>query len=82
MDSSNMLGLGLKSPRGVKGLIICHWFQVLDVSGAEHLQKLLPNCKRMDIIPRCGHVVDLDRPGAMAKVIKLFRKDTGAHCWC
>ena len=55
-----------------------HWFQVLDVSGAKHLQKRLPNCKRVDVIPRCGHVVDLDRPGAMTKVIKLFRKETGA----
>lgn len=52
--------------------------QVIDVSGAEHLRKRLPDCRRVDIIPRCGHSVGTDRPGAMTKLIKLFRKDTEA----
>ena len=52
--------------------------QVIDVSGAEHLKQLLPNCLRKDIITRCGHSIGTDRPGAMTKAIKIFRKDTGA----
>ena len=58
--------------------VIFFYFQIIDVSGAEHLQKLLPNCRRTDIIPQCGHSVETDRPGAMTKAIKAFRKETGA----
>ena len=50
----------------------------MDVSGAEQLKKLLPDCQRMDIISRCGHSVGTDRPGSLTKVIKAFRRDTGA----
>ena len=58
--------------------VLFDYFQVIDVSGAEHLRKRLPDCRRVDIIPRCGHSVGTDRPGAMTKLIKLFRKDTEA----
>ena len=53
-------------------------FQIIDVSGAEHLKKLLPDCRRKDIFPQCGHLVELDRPGALTKAIKEFRRETGA----
>ena len=52
--------------------------QVIDVSGAAHLQKILPNCKQVDIIPRCGHSIGTDRPGAMTKAIKVFRQAVNA----
>lgn len=51
---------------------------MIDVSGAGYLQKMLPNCKQIDIIPRCGHSIGTDRPGAMTKAIKVFRQAVDA----
>ncbi|XP_060069202.1 monoacylglycerol lipase abhd6-A-like [Ylistrum balloti] len=47
--------------------------QVIDVSGATVLQEKLPNCQSVDIISRCGHAINLDRPGSKTKAILKFR---------
>lgn len=47
--------------------------QVVHVSGAKILTDKLPNCKRVDIIPRCGHAINLDRPGSKTKALLSFR---------
>ncbi|XP_048742324.1 monoacylglycerol lipase abhd6-A-like [Ostrea edulis] len=47
--------------------------QVVHVSGAKVLKDKLPNCQRMDIIPRCGHAINLDRPGSKTKALLSFR---------
>ncbi|XP_046575272.1 monoacylglycerol lipase ABHD6-like [Haliotis rubra] len=47
--------------------------ELIDKSGAEVLKKVLPNCERVDIIERCGHSVNMDRPGAVMKTILVFR---------
>lgn len=47
--------------------------QVIDVSGAKVLQEKLPNCQSVDIISRCGHAINLDRPGSKTKAILKFR---------
>ncbi|XP_071123133.1 monoacylglycerol lipase ABHD6-like [Mytilus edulis] len=48
--------------------------QVIHVSGAEILKGKLPNLQQVDIIPRCGHAINLDRPGAKTKSLLEFRK--------
>jgi pimeloyl-ACP methyl ester carboxylesterase len=48
-------------------------FKVVHVSGAKVLRDKLPNCQRMDIIPRCGHAINLDRPGSKTKALLSFR---------
>ncbi|OWF53810.1 monoacylglycerol lipase ABHD6-like [Mizuhopecten yessoensis] len=47
--------------------------QVIDVSGVKVLQEKLPNCQSVDIISRCGHAINLDRPGSKTKAILKFR---------
>ncbi|XP_071082954.1 monoacylglycerol lipase ABHD6-like [Haliotis cracherodii] len=47
--------------------------ELIDKSGAELLKKVLPNCERVDMIERCGHSVNMDRPGAIMKTILEFR---------
>ncbi|XP_078341835.1 monoacylglycerol lipase abhd6-B-like [Crassostrea virginica] len=47
--------------------------QVVHVSGAKVLTDRLPNCQRVDIIPRCGHAINLDRPGSKTKALLSFR---------
>lgn len=49
--------------------------QIVHPSGAEVLKRSLPNCQDVTILERCGHSVDLDRPGACAKAILKFRGD-------
>ena len=43
------------------------------MAGAEVLKAGLPNCDRVDILPKCGHSISMDRPGAFAKYLLLFR---------
>jgi pimeloyl-ACP methyl ester carboxylesterase len=38
----------------------------------EHYRKLLPNA-RLEIVPGCGHAVDLERPEALAELIRKTR---------
>ncbi|KAK3100994.1 hypothetical protein FSP39_000075 [Pinctada imbricata] len=47
--------------------------QVIHISGAEVLRQILPNCQQVDIIPRCGHAINLDRPGSKTKALLKFR---------
>ncbi|KAJ8301286.1 hypothetical protein KUTeg_020273 [Tegillarca granosa] len=47
--------------------------QVIHVSGAEVLRQKLPNCQSVHIIPRCGHAINLDRPGSKTKALLDFR---------
>ncbi|KAK7495476.1 hypothetical protein BaRGS_00013174, partial [Batillaria attramentaria] len=49
--------------------------QIVHPSGADVLKGKLPNCQDVTILERCGHSVDLDRPGAFAKAIIKFRGD-------
>lgn len=55
-----------------KCYVVC--LQVIHVSGAEILKGKLPNLQQVDIIPRCGHAINLDRPGAKTKSLLDFRK--------
>lgn len=48
--------------------------KVIDSSGVEVLQKELPNCIQVDLIPRCGHSMTTDRPGALTKAILTFKQ--------
>lgn len=48
--------------------------KVIDVSGAHVLKEVLPNCVQVDLIPRCGHSMTTDRPGAMTKAILTFKR--------
>ncbi|KAL4226086.1 hypothetical protein ACF0H5_014074 [Mactra antiquata] len=48
--------------------------KVIDVSGAHILKETLPNCVQIDLIPRCGHSITTDRPGAMTKAIITFKQ--------
>lgn len=47
-------------------------FQVVHVSGAEVLQKKLPNLHHADLIPCCGHAINMDQPRHFAKVVSQF----------
>ncbi|KAH3881231.1 monoacylglycerol lipase abhd6-A-like [Dreissena polymorpha] len=47
--------------------------KVIDASGAAVLKDRLPHCVQVDMIPRCGHSMSTDRPGAMTKAILTFR---------
>ncbi|KAL5015170.1 hypothetical protein ScPMuIL_009440 [Solemya velum] len=51
--------------------------QLIHISGIDVLKSKLPNCQRVDLIPRCGHNVTMDRPGAMTKAIRCFRGELG-----
>ncbi|BFZ04333.1 hypothetical protein BsWGS_07372 [Bradybaena similaris] len=46
--------------------------QVIHVSGAELLRSKLANCQRVDLIEKCGHAIDIDRPGAFTKCLLTF----------
>ncbi|CAL1534576.1 unnamed protein product [Lymnaea stagnalis] len=45
---------------------------VVDVSGLEILSAMLPNCQRIDILPECGHAVNLDQPVLFAEKVLEF----------
>ena len=47
---------------------------MVHVSGAEVLQKNLPNMKALHIIPHCGHAVMLDKPGEVAYILTEFHR--------
>lgn len=47
--------------------------EILDVSGAEHLQKCVLKCKRVDILESCGHVITFDRPAKLVNLLLDFR---------
>ena len=47
--------------------------QLIHPSGAERMQKDIPACVRVDMIERCGHSVNMDRPGQVVKVLLQFR---------
>ncbi|PVD25253.1 hypothetical protein C0Q70_15751 [Pomacea canaliculata] len=46
--------------------------EVVHVSGAEVLQKKLPNLHHADLIPCCGHAINMDQPRHFAKVVSQF----------
>ena len=47
--------------------------ELVHVSGASVLKDKLPNCRRVDILDRCGHLPQLDRPAALVKILLEFR---------
>ncbi|XP_041350447.1 monoacylglycerol lipase ABHD6-like isoform X2 [Gigantopelta aegis] len=47
--------------------------ELVHISGVDLLRNGLPNCQQVDVLERCGHNVDLDRPGATMKAILQFR---------
>ena len=49
--------------------------QLLHVSGAELLRSRLRNCRRVDILDRCGHSVNIDRPGRLTQCLLQFRDE-------
>jgi len=53
--------------------------ELFHVSGAEHLQARLPDCRRVDIIEKAGHAIAVDRPGGYCKAIVGFIEDDMAE---
>ena len=47
---------------------------MIDSSGAEMLRKLVPGCKRVDIVDKCGHAVALDQPNQIADLLHDFHR--------
>ncbi|XP_005102729.1 monoacylglycerol lipase ABHD6 [Aplysia californica] len=48
---------------------------IVDVSGVDVLRKHLPNCRRVNIMPKCGHAVNLDQPAQFAQIVLDFWRD-------
>jgi abhydrolase domain-containing protein 6 len=46
--------------------------ELIDVSGAEYLRNALPDCRRVDILPECGHAVAWDQPARLTAAILAF----------
>ena len=55
--------------------VVC-FAQMIDNSGAEMLRKLVPGCKRVDIVDKCGHAVALDQPKQIADLLVDFRRNS------
>lgn len=51
---------------------------MIDNSGAEMLRKLVPGCRRVDIIDKCGHAVALDQPKHVAGLLVDFCQTSAA----
>jgi len=47
---------------------------MIDSSGAELLRKLVPGCKRVDIVERCGHIVMMDQPKQVTNLLVDFHR--------
>ncbi|XP_013380459.1 monoacylglycerol lipase ABHD6 [Lingula anatina] len=47
--------------------------ELVHVSGFDVLKKALPNCQKADVIERCGHSTNMDRPGMVVKLLLQFR---------
>jgi len=50
--------------------------QMIDSSGAEMLRKLVPGCRRVDIVEKCGHAIAIDQPKQIAHLLIDFRRGT------
>ena len=46
--------------------------QVVHVSGVEILKAKVPDLRRVDLLPCCGHAVNLDQPKMFADVVASF----------
>ena len=46
--------------------------QMIDSSGAEMLRQLVPGCRRVDIVQKCGHAVAIDQPQQVADLLVDF----------
>ena len=53
------------------------FFQLIDASGADVLEKKLQCCAQVDVFDKCGHVVSMDRPYYMSQAILKFREYAG-----
>ena len=51
---------------------------MIDSSGAEILRKLVPGCRRVDIVDKCGHAVAMDQPKQLADLLLDFHRSTVA----
>ena len=49
-------------------------FQIVDVSGANVLKEGLQDVRQYDIIPECGHAIDLEKGPLLAERILYFRE--------
>ncbi|KAL8614798.1 hypothetical protein ACOMHN_065578 [Nucella lapillus] len=49
--------------------------QIVHPSGAQMLEKKLPDCRDMTVLERCGHRVHVDQPHAICSAISRFRGD-------
>jgi len=47
---------------------------MIDNSGAEMLRKLVPGCRRVDIVDKCGHAVAVDQPKRVADLLVEFHR--------
>ena len=50
--------------------------QMIDSSGAEMLRQLVPGCRRVDIVEKCGHAITIDQPQQVARLLVDFRRTT------
>jgi len=48
---------------------------MIDKSGAEMLRMLIPGCRRVDIVDKCGHAVAIDQPKQVADLLLDFRRN-------
>jgi len=53
-----------------------HVCQMIDSSGAEMLRALIPGCRRVDIVDKCGHAVAIDQPKHVADLLIDFHRNT------
>ncbi|KAL8595186.1 hypothetical protein ACOMHN_013859 [Nucella lapillus] len=47
--------------------------EVVHVSGVDILKAKLPDLRQVDVMPRCGHAVNLDQPRMFAQALMAFR---------
>ncbi|ELU00698.1 hypothetical protein CAPTEDRAFT_224195 [Capitella teleta] len=50
--------------------------QLIHISGVDRLKTLIPNIKRVDIIPECGHAVHWDQPSKLTSLLLSFYHDS------
>jgi len=52
----------------------CGFLQMIDSSGADMLRKLVPGCRRVDVVDKCGHAIALDQPKQVADLLLDFHR--------
>ena len=61
--------------------IIAVFLQMIDSSGADMLRKLVPGCRRVDVVDKCGHAIALDQPKQVADLLLDFHRTSALTIW-